>query len=67
MSLNNQPKKQPDYLSRSLLMAAIISGCAYGGHEADKALSLKFPAFTLTLSLIGVVLGIYIFVRDSGN
>lgn len=61
----NQPKKQPDYFSRSVQMAVIIGGCAYGGFQADKSLGLKFPSFTLTLSLIGVALGIYIFVRDS--
>lgn len=62
----NQPKKQPDYMSRSFQMAAIIGGCAYGGYAADKAIGLKFPVFTLVLSLIGVAFGIYIFVRDSG-
>ena len=46
-------------------MAVIIGGCAYVGFQADKGLGLKLPAFTLTLSLIGVALGIYIFVRDS--
>jgi hypothetical protein len=64
MSLN-QPKKQPDYLSRSIQMAVIMGGFAYGGFQADKGLGLKFPVFTLILSLIGVALGIYIFVRDS--
>ena len=64
MSLN-QPKKQPDYFSRSIQMAAIIGGCVYGGYQADKGIGLKFPVFTLILSLIGVALGIYIFVRDS--
>ncbi len=42
-----------------------MGGCAYGGFQADKAIGLKFPVFTLVLSLIGVALGIYIFVRDS--
>ena len=60
------PKKQPDYLSRSIQMAVIMGGCAYGGYASDQALDLKFPVFTLILSLIGVALGIYIFVRDSG-
>ena len=64
MSLN-QPKKQPDYFSRSIQMGLIIAGSAYGGYQADKGLGLKFPVFTLVLSLIGVALGIYIFVRDS--
>jgi len=46
-------------------MAVIMGGCAYGGFQADKSLDFKFPIFTLLLSLIGVALGIYIFVRDS--
>jgi disulfide bond formation protein DsbB len=61
----NQPKKQPDYLSRSIQMAVVMGGCAFGGFQSDKALGLRFPIFTLVLSLIGVALGIYIFVRDS--
>lgn len=61
----NQPKKQPDYLSRSIQMAIVMGGLAYGGFQLDKAIGIKFPIFTLLLSLIGVALGIYIFVRDT--
>lgn len=64
---SNQPKKQPDYASRAIQMAIIIAGFAIGGYYADKSLALKFPVFTLVLSLLGVALGIYIFVRDSGQ
>lgn len=63
----SQPKKQPDYLSRTFQVAVIIGGATYGGYSADKAVGWKFPVFTLILSLIGVALGIYIFVRDSGK
>jgi len=45
-------------------MAAIIVGGVLGGIQLDKWLKLKFPAFTLTLTLLSVFLAIYYFIRD---
>jgi hypothetical protein len=45
-------------------MAAIIIGGTLGGIEIDKQLQLKFPAFTLSLTLLSVFLAIYYFIRD---
>jgi hypothetical protein len=61
----NQQKRQPDYFMRTIQMAAIIGGCVYGGMQADKGIGTKFPIFTLSLSLIGVAIAIYILVRDN--
>jgi len=36
----------------------------FAGYKLDQWLELKFPAFTLGLSLLGVVVGIYFAVRD---
>ncbi|MBL7889756.1 MAG: AtpZ/AtpI family protein [Bacteroidia bacterium] len=45
-------------------MAAIIVGGVLGGIELDKFLKLKFPIFTLVLTLLSVFLAIYYFIRD---
>ncbi len=45
-------------------MAAIITGGTLGGIEIDKRLQLKFPIFTLSLTLLSVFLAIYYFIRD---
>ncbi|MBN8695117.1 MAG: AtpZ/AtpI family protein [Bacteroidetes bacterium] len=45
-------------------MAAIIVGGVLGGIELDKYLKLKFPIFTLVLTLLSVFLAIYYFIRD---
>jgi len=45
-------------------MAAIIVGGVLGGIQLDKWLALKFPAFTLSLTLFSVFLAIYYFIKD---
>jgi hypothetical protein len=45
-------------------MAAIITGGTLGGIEIDKKLNLKFPVFTLSLTLLSVFLAIYYFIKD---
>lgn len=45
-------------------MAAIIVGGVLGGIELDKYLKIKFPIFTLVLTLLSVFLAIYYFIRD---
>jgi predicted MFS family arabinose efflux permease len=45
-------------------MAAIIVGGVLGGIKLDKWLALKFPAFTLSLTLLSVFLAIYYFIKD---
>lgn len=64
----NLPKKQPnDYLKYSgmgIQMAAIITGGVLAGIQLDKWLQLKFPVFTLVLTLLSVFLAIYYFIKD---
>ncbi|MBL7883751.1 MAG: AtpZ/AtpI family protein [Bacteroidia bacterium] len=45
-------------------MAAIIVGGVLGGIELDKYLNLRFPIFTLVLTLLSVFLAIYYFIKD---
>jgi hypothetical protein len=52
------------YSSMALQMGIIICIGIFGGFKLDKYLNLKFPAFTIALSIISVVLAIYIVTRD---
>ncbi len=45
-------------------MIVIIVIFVWGGRELDTSLSLKFPIFTLILSLFGVFLAIYFAIKD---
>ena len=45
-------------------MGAIIAAGVWGGIELDKLLKLKFPVFTLVLTLLSVFLAIYYFIKD---
>ncbi len=62
------PKKQLNsyakYSGMAIQMAAIIVGGVLGGIELDKWLKLKFPIFTLVLTLLSVFLAIYYFIKD---
>ena len=62
------PKKLPNsyakYSGMAVQMAAIIVGGVLGGIQLDKWLGLKFPIFTLGLTLFSVFLAIYYFIKD---
>jgi uncharacterized membrane protein (UPF0182 family) len=45
-------------------MIVIIGGGIYGGNYLDTELMLKFPVFTVVLSLASVFLAIYIAIKD---
>lgn len=47
-----------------LQMAVIITGGVLAGIQLDKWLHLKFPVFTLILTLLSVFLAIYYFIKD---
>jgi hypothetical protein len=47
-----------------LQMGAIITGGVLGGIQLDKWLQLKFPIFTLVLTLLSVFLAMYYFIKD---
>jgi hypothetical protein len=52
------------YGSMGIQMAAIIGGGVFGGIWLDGKLALKFPVFTLLLSLISIALALYYFIKD---
>jgi F0F1-type ATP synthase assembly protein I len=65
---NSNPKKTLNnyakYSSMGIQMGAIIVGGVLGGIQLDKWLQLKFPVFTLVLTLLSVFLAIYYFIKD---
>lgn len=52
------------YSSLAIQMAAIIGLGTFGGLKLDRWLALRFPIFTLVLSLLSVVLAIYVAIKD---
>ncbi len=58
--LNNYVK----YSSLAIQMVVLIIIFVWGGRKLDLLLSLKFPVFTLILSLVGVFLAIYFAIKD---
>ncbi len=64
------PKKKPPlnsyvkYSSLAIQMVVLIIVFVWGGRKIDLLLSLKFPVFTLLLSLTGVFVAIYIAIKD---
>ncbi len=65
-----QPKKkQPPteflkYSGMGLQMAAIMGAGVMAGHWIDGWLAFKIPIFTLVLSLFGVFLALWYFIKD---
>lgn len=59
-SLNSYIK----YSNLSIQMGIIVLAGTFGGIKTDKWLGLKFPIFTLIFSILGVVLAIYIAIKD---
>jgi hypothetical protein len=52
------------YASMGTQILVTIGLFVFAGVKLDQWLKLKFPAFTLALSLLGVVVGIYFAVKD---
>jgi len=65
---NKQKKKQLNnygkYSSIAFQMLAIILIGVFGGVKLDEWLELKFPVFTVILSLLSVSLAIYTVIKD---
>ena len=63
-----EPKKQLNdyarYSGMSVQMIAIILIGVLGGIKLDEVLSLKFPLFTLVLSLLSVFLSMFFAIKD---
>jgi hypothetical protein len=65
----SSPKKQLNntakYLSMATFMAVVITGGTLGGHWLDTHFHpVKFPVFTLALSLFSVFAAMWYFIRD---
>ena len=72
----NQPKKEPsenpkqslNALGRYSGMAFQIAGPIvvglFAGKWLDAKLSMKFPVFTASLTVIGLFLGVYLIIRE---
>ena len=70
------PKKKPplnnfiQYSSMAFQMGVIIFGSALGGVKLDdytKAhhyIDAEFPVFTLSFTILGVVIAMYFFIKD---
>ena len=65
---NNQKKNHLNsyakYSSIAFQMLAIILIGVFGGVKLDEWLALEFPIFTVSLSLLSVILAIYYVVKD---
>ena len=59
-SLNSYAK----YSNIAIQMLVIILLGVFGGFKLDQWLELKFPVFTVILSLLSVVLAIYLVTKD---
>ncbi len=68
--MNQLPKKKRSldnyarYSSIAFQMLVIILLGVFGGIKLDHWLHLKFPIFTVVLSMISVVLAIYYAIKD---
>ena len=70
------PKKKPplnnfiQYSSMAFQMGVIIFGSALGGVKLDdytkshQYIEFSFPIFTLSFTILGVVIAMYFFIKD---
>ena len=70
MNPKNQPKELKKlesltkYSTMAFQMVIIIGLGVFGGIKLDKWLHMRFPLFTVLLSLIAVALSIYFMIKD---
>lgn len=57
-------KAYAKYSNMAFKMIAIILIGTFGGFKLDEYLAWGFPVFTVSLSIISVVLAIYISIKD---
>ncbi|OFX28701.1 MAG: hypothetical protein A2X08_01565 [Bacteroidetes bacterium GWA2_32_17] len=65
--LSNKKKQFNNYAKYSSLavqMAVIITAGSLGGLKLDQWMANKFPYFTLSLSIISVILAVYFAIKD---
>jgi predicted MFS family arabinose efflux permease len=70
MNPKNQPKdlkklsSLAKYSTMAFQMGIIIGLGVFGGIKLDRWLHMRFPLFTILLSLISVAISIYYFIKD---
>lgn len=60
----NQLNNYAKYSSMAFQMGIIVFGGSYGGVLLDRYLNWKFPVFTVTFSILSVIIAVYFFIRD---
>ncbi|MCX6290710.1 MAG: AtpZ/AtpI family protein [Bacteroidetes bacterium] len=67
---NSTKKKQPTpdsymrYATMGTQMLIIMALGAFGGYALDQWLHIKFPIFTILLSLVSIAAALYLSVKD---
>jgi hypothetical protein len=64
---NNPFESYARYSGMAIQMLAIIAAGSFGGVKIDKWLNIKFPVFTVILSLAGVTLAIWLLIKEFNN
>jgi len=59
------PESLIKYSGMSTKIALAILAGVYSGKYFDEKLNLETPIFTLTLSMVGLALALYIIIRDT--
>jgi len=60
----NHLKSYAKYSGIAFQMIAIILIGLFAGIKIDKWLSLKFPAFTIILSILSIIFAVYFSIKD---
>jgi F0F1-type ATP synthase assembly protein I len=60
----NQLSNYAKYSSMAFQMGIIVFGGSYGGVLLDRYLDWNFPVFTITFSILSVIIAVYFFIKD---
>ena len=60
----NQLNDYARYSGIAFQMIAIVLIGVFGGIKLDKWMGIKFPIFTITLSIFSVFIAVYIVIKD---
>ena len=67
---NSPKKKQPTpesymrYATMGTQMLVVIGLGVFGGYKLDQWLGMKFPVFTIVLSMVSIAAALYVYVKD---
>ena len=63
-SRKNRLSSYARYSGLGIQMLVLIFAGMYGGYKLDRLVHIKFPAFTIVLSLLGTAVAIWLAVKD---